>query len=335
MNLGDNQLTTLPESIGNLKSLKELYLEGNELTTLPESIGNLKSLKELYLRNNKLTALPESLGGLDNLKTLYLAGNPLSGKELKVYKKGARAVVEYCKNKLLEKEKRRLEEERRKKEEEERRKKEEEERRKKEMAQAQKRFELLKKNIDILKNNVIGARERGNYLDAIKNWEHAISVLEKARVELQKFDPSSVTQLDKQIQDGQKELAIYKEELLIKNTIGYIKQISGIYEEITIEKIQENTSCDIKNIESLIIDLVSRGEIQAKIKGNVIIFRGVGTTQIAAPKILRGFNVAGDAFKFFIKIENLTTFLLNNVNVKIILPDTLKFDEKRSSETYH
>jgi len=36
-----NQLTTLPESIGNLSSLERLWLMGNQITTLPESICNL------------------------------------------------------------------------------------------------------------------------------------------------------------------------------------------------------------------------------------------------------------------------------------------------------
>ncbi|MHA1410777.1 MAG: leucine-rich repeat domain-containing protein, partial [Candidatus Odinarchaeia archaeon] len=40
-------LTTLPESIGNLKSLQKLYLNRNQLTTLPESILNLTSLQLL------------------------------------------------------------------------------------------------------------------------------------------------------------------------------------------------------------------------------------------------------------------------------------------------
>jgi len=42
LNLGKNQLETLPESIGNLNSLKQLYLSNNQLKTLPESIEKLK-----------------------------------------------------------------------------------------------------------------------------------------------------------------------------------------------------------------------------------------------------------------------------------------------------
>jgi len=68
----NNQLTTLPESIGNLTSLTTLYLEFNQLTTLPESIGNLTSLTTLYLEFNQLTTLPESIGNLTSLTYLDL-----------------------------------------------------------------------------------------------------------------------------------------------------------------------------------------------------------------------------------------------------------------------
>ena len=49
-----NKLETLPESIGNLKSLERLNLYGNQLLELPESIINLTSLKILELKKNPL-----------------------------------------------------------------------------------------------------------------------------------------------------------------------------------------------------------------------------------------------------------------------------------------
>ena len=45
----------------------ELRASDNELTSLPESIGRLSRLRELHLRNNKLTSLPESTGELREL----------------------------------------------------------------------------------------------------------------------------------------------------------------------------------------------------------------------------------------------------------------------------
>eukprot|EP01043_Picozoa_sp_COSAG02_P008660 COSAG02_NODE_281_length_25776_cov_37.797998_18_plen_567_part_00 len=78
LNLGGNQLTTLPESIGQLSTLQKLSLDGNQLTTLPESIGQLSTLQKLYMYGNQLTTLPESIGQLSTLRTLSLAGNQLT-----------------------------------------------------------------------------------------------------------------------------------------------------------------------------------------------------------------------------------------------------------------
>ncbi|MFX0019970.1 MAG: TIR domain-containing protein [Promethearchaeota archaeon] len=72
-----NSLSTFPDCITCLKSLKELFLVGNELTTLPESIGNLKVLQTLDLENNSLRILPESMSKLKSLQRLILKGNKL------------------------------------------------------------------------------------------------------------------------------------------------------------------------------------------------------------------------------------------------------------------
>jgi leucine-rich repeat protein SHOC2 len=50
----DNNLTSLPESFGNLKVRGDLYLMYNNLTSLPESFGNLKVGGYLILSNNNL-----------------------------------------------------------------------------------------------------------------------------------------------------------------------------------------------------------------------------------------------------------------------------------------
>ncbi len=98
-----NNLTgDLPQSIGDLTALKDLYLPGNDLTSIPESIGNLDSLKWFSVAFNQLTdvpdeigdmgsiidlnlteqldlsELPESIGNLSTLKYLSLSGNHLT-----------------------------------------------------------------------------------------------------------------------------------------------------------------------------------------------------------------------------------------------------------------
>ncbi|MBL4649759.1 MAG: leucine-rich repeat domain-containing protein, partial [Aureispira sp.] len=45
----------LPESIGDLENLEHLDLGYNQLKSLPESIKNLKKLKLLKLERNKLS----------------------------------------------------------------------------------------------------------------------------------------------------------------------------------------------------------------------------------------------------------------------------------------
>ena len=77
-NGGFTTLTELPESIGNLTSLVQLYIDDNNLTTLPESIGNLSNLFYLVANFNNLTALPESIGNLSNLIFLDLGYNEIS-----------------------------------------------------------------------------------------------------------------------------------------------------------------------------------------------------------------------------------------------------------------
>jgi Leucine-rich repeat (LRR) protein len=70
-----NQLTTLPDSIGNLTNLQVLGVENNQLTTLPDWIGNLTHLEYLYVDNNQLTTLPDSIGNLTNLTKLNVEDN--------------------------------------------------------------------------------------------------------------------------------------------------------------------------------------------------------------------------------------------------------------------
>ena len=72
-----NQLTTLPESIGNLSSLEVFDLFYNQLTFFPESIGNLSSLEWLWAWNNQLTSLPQSICNLPEDCSIWVMDNQL------------------------------------------------------------------------------------------------------------------------------------------------------------------------------------------------------------------------------------------------------------------
>jgi len=69
---------------------------GNQLTTLPESIGNLKSLQTLDLEYNQLTTLPESMWQLKNLKSILLEVNQWEGEWGIIVGRDAPTVLEFC-----------------------------------------------------------------------------------------------------------------------------------------------------------------------------------------------------------------------------------------------
>ena len=73
-----NQLRFLPEAIEQLKSLEKLFLDHNQLTSLPDAIGQLSSLQTFNLNNNRLSSLPDTIGELQSLKELDLTNNQLT-----------------------------------------------------------------------------------------------------------------------------------------------------------------------------------------------------------------------------------------------------------------
>lgn len=66
------ELSELPDCIGELYQLEELYLSNQyELKTLPKSIGRLKNLKKLIMFNIDIE-IPEEIINLEKLDELYL-----------------------------------------------------------------------------------------------------------------------------------------------------------------------------------------------------------------------------------------------------------------------
>lgn len=74
--LTDNQLETLPPSLGSLNNLQKLMLAGNRLQTLPPELANCQNLELIRLAANQLTELPTWLLTLPRLAWLAYAGNP-------------------------------------------------------------------------------------------------------------------------------------------------------------------------------------------------------------------------------------------------------------------
>ncbi|KAK3610234.1 hypothetical protein CHS0354_022287 [Potamilus streckersoni] len=76
--LQNNEITELPDSIGDLHNLEILDVRDNHLTALPGRVGNITSLKKLQISSNKIKKLPKEIGNLKNLTTLEALKNELS-----------------------------------------------------------------------------------------------------------------------------------------------------------------------------------------------------------------------------------------------------------------
>lgn len=72
----NNGLKSLPEEIGNLTKLEQLYIANSELETVPESVSNLISCADLEIYNcPKMTSFPIAIASMPSLVGVNLANN--------------------------------------------------------------------------------------------------------------------------------------------------------------------------------------------------------------------------------------------------------------------
>ncbi len=76
--LTDNQVETLPNSLGERPRLQKLALAGNRLTSLPDTLANAHNLELVRISANQLAECPEQLLNLPKLAWLAFSGNPFS-----------------------------------------------------------------------------------------------------------------------------------------------------------------------------------------------------------------------------------------------------------------
>lgn len=76
--INNNQITSIPISIGLLRNLKVLIADENKIDSLPASIGSCSQLRILSLSQNQLHSLPDEVGRISQLTVLNLSGNRLN-----------------------------------------------------------------------------------------------------------------------------------------------------------------------------------------------------------------------------------------------------------------
>jgi len=97
------RLSEVPSDIPSLQRLHILDLSQNSLVSIPQDFKNLVSLKELDLSDNNILTLPPELGLLEpSLQVLRLNGNPLRSIRRTILDRGAKAVLNYLKDKIPE-----------------------------------------------------------------------------------------------------------------------------------------------------------------------------------------------------------------------------------------
>ncbi len=74
--LTNNQLSSLPATVGNLPKLQKLMLAGNQLSSLPCELANCTNLELIRVSANRLETLPMWLLSMPRLAWLAYAGNP-------------------------------------------------------------------------------------------------------------------------------------------------------------------------------------------------------------------------------------------------------------------
>ena len=98
--LGYNRIRELPDDIfDEFPNLVSLDLRDNSISTLPNSLIGLKVLERIDLTNNNISGLPYALGKME-LKALTLDGNPMRGVRRDIIARGTQAILEYLRSRI-------------------------------------------------------------------------------------------------------------------------------------------------------------------------------------------------------------------------------------------
>jgi len=77
LDIRENDMTELPDSIRQLKALRYIDARNNKLSQLPVGITELDALERLYLGQNNYSEIPKQIGDLKHINLLDLSDNEI------------------------------------------------------------------------------------------------------------------------------------------------------------------------------------------------------------------------------------------------------------------
>lgn len=102
LDMSDNKMRSLPDTMGQFNLLKVLSIANNKITKLPDAICELVKLETFNASKNNLSALPANFANLKALKTLNLSGNSFKKFPAQVCDLALLDMVDLSENKVSE-----------------------------------------------------------------------------------------------------------------------------------------------------------------------------------------------------------------------------------------
>lgn len=97
LNVGHNELTVLPKELCQCTAIQQLLVQHNKLIALPNEMGHMKELQLLNVENNYLKLMPESLCLCPKLEHILCVGNEKLQDVPKVIRGNSELVLWICK----------------------------------------------------------------------------------------------------------------------------------------------------------------------------------------------------------------------------------------------
>ncbi|GFR32200.1 leucine-rich repeat-containing protein 40 [Trichonephila clavata] len=98
---GFNNIETLStEFLETLPNIKLIDLRDNKIPDIPDTICTLQSLERLDVSNNALTSLPYTLGTLPHLKFLSIDGNPMRSIRRDIIQRGTVQLLRWLRSRI-------------------------------------------------------------------------------------------------------------------------------------------------------------------------------------------------------------------------------------------